>query len=79
MNLPPLGYIIESKRAGDRQMNKYKIGNPCPKCGERCAKTKYKDIIYMYGKLYSNDKMIRTCTNCGYEWKELPLDAKTSE
>lgn len=42
---------------------------PCPKCGGRWIDNAYKRAVAPH----TPEHIWRTCTRCGYSWKERPL------
>ena len=60
-------------------MKAYKKGSACVKCEERGASSLFVNdsvICPIDCKLYTNLYIRRTCKNCGYTWKEKPLDER---
>ena len=65
-------------------MRPYDPTAPCPKCG--CPKVTERFVyaeerVRLRGMFTSasDDLMLRTCTMCGYQWPEAPLDAGVKE
>jgi DNA-directed RNA polymerase subunit M/transcription elongation factor TFIIS len=54
-------------------MEKYREGLRCIKCGCEYIMDKHEET-----RLGSSipEAILRTCTRCGYRWRELPLDVK---
>ena len=56
----------------------------CPKCGEKITRDLYNNglpnqqtidaIGYPPQNFTPEESIIRKCSNCGYSWKELPLN-----
>jgi len=51
------------------KLEKYNAQGKCPKCSSSTVSVEYKKIL-------TSESMLRTCNNCGYQWKEAPHDAK---
>ena len=48
-------------------MKKYSSSEKCAKCGNTTASTVY------HSDFDGTDVITRTCSRCGYSWKNLPL------
>lgn len=72
-------------------MNQYNPNAACPKCGndkltssfKRACKDHIPDLEREYGDHdvespfnILSEHIVRHCTNCHFEWPELPLDAR---
>lgn len=54
-------------------MNQYDASRPCSKCGASGSTDKWRDASHINGYPVAPERIVRTCTNCGYEWAEKPL------
>ena len=50
-------------------VDKYTIYKGCSKCGCNVTRDEYREFIFRPGGVIE-----RKCSNCGYVWKEIPLD-----
>lgn len=59
---------------------KYAKNRPCIKCGDTFAKSEFHDLSGTFVVQFMEDPkhITRTCSNCGYQWWEEPLDAPTA-
>jgi len=58
-----LGVRVAPATKASGEINIYKKGNACPKCGGRPANTTYRDGM-----------MQRHCQECHHSWVEYPFD-----
>lgn len=58
-------------------MKLYDKARPCEKCGQSGVSTRHMllDRFTPTGVVFE-EYMLRTCSNCGVQWRELPLDHK---
>lgn len=57
-------------------LNPYDKDRPCAKCGSDGAATKFwLETVVTPIEFKVSEYMLRTCTNCGALWRELPLDS----
>lgn len=54
-------------------MYTYKRPNPCPKCGVSDTKDKWEPAVTVHGGIAMEERIVRTCLNCGYIWSEAPI------
>lgn len=55
-------------------MNKYDAEHRCPKCDAGGTHDEWKPAHYLGRLLVIEERIERTCANCGYVWHEAPLD-----
>ncbi len=57
-------------------MEKYREHYKCPKCGHINFQDEYRCPDYLAADENVKEYIRRVCLNCGFETKQLPLDAK---
>ena len=61
-------------------MKKYNKDSVCRKCGSSGALSRHKEYgHYFDGEFIGKSRILRTCFNCGFSWKEIPLDSEEEE
>lgn len=55
-------------------MEKYSSYRDCPKCGMIHPKDEFVPEI---AEQKVEEHILRTCRNCGYSWKESPIDRQS--